>query len=84
MIADGTVTTEQLRTFENSSQAWQDEIWTDAAVRILEQHKPNLLLFHLLPLDDANHEYAPMSNASFTAMALLGNYVKRIVDVLES
>ena len=31
MIADGTVTAEQLRTFEASSQAWQDEMWTRAA-----------------------------------------------------
>lgn len=83
LIADGTVTAEQLRTFENSSQAWQDEIWTDAAVKILEKHRPNLLLFHLLGLDDANHEYGPMSAASFTAMALLDNHVNQIVDAIE-
>jgi hypothetical protein len=64
MIADGTVTAEQLRTFEDSSQAWQDEMWTSAAVKILERHKPNLLLFHLLSLDDTNHEYGPMSPVS--------------------
>jgi len=67
LIADGTVTAEQLRTSKDSSQAWQDEIWTDAAVTILEKHRPNLLLFHLLGLDDANHKYGPMSPASFTA-----------------
>jgi predicted AlkP superfamily pyrophosphatase or phosphodiesterase len=83
LIADGTVTPEQLRTFEDSSQAWQDQIWTDAAVEILEKHKPNLLLFHLLTLDDTNHEYGPMSAASFTAMALLDSRVKQILDVLE-
>ncbi len=83
LIAAGGVTAEQLRTFENSSQAWQDEIWTDAAVKILEKHKPNLLLFHLLTLDDTNHEYGPMSGASFTAMALLDSQVKQIVDTLQ-
>jgi predicted AlkP superfamily pyrophosphatase or phosphodiesterase len=83
LIADGTVTAEQLKTFENSSQAWQDEMWTDAAVRILEDHRPNLMLFHLLTLDDINHEYEPMSNASLTAMAWLDSQVKRIVQVLE-
>lgn len=83
MIADGTVTADQLRKFEDSSQAWQDEIWTDAAIRILKQHKPNLLLFHLLTGDDTNHEYGPMSHASFTAMALLDSYVRRIVDALQ-
>src|SRR5450432_4247819 len=83
MIADGAVTAEQLRTFEASSQAWQDEMWTVAAEKIIEKHKPNLLLFHLLTLDDTNHEYGPMSPASFTAMALLDANVKRIVDALQ-
>jgi predicted AlkP superfamily pyrophosphatase or phosphodiesterase len=83
LIANGTVTAEQLEKFEASSQAWQDEIWTDAAVRILEDHHPNLLLFHLLTLDDINHEYGPMSNASLTAMAWLDSQVKRVVDVLQ-
>jgi predicted AlkP superfamily pyrophosphatase or phosphodiesterase len=83
LIANGTVTGEQLKTFENSSQAWQDEMWTDAAVRILEDHHPNLLLFHLLTLDDINHEYGPMSNGSLTAMAWLDSQVNRIVQILQ-
>jgi predicted AlkP superfamily pyrophosphatase or phosphodiesterase len=83
LIDAGVVTAEQLRTFEDSSQAWQDEIWTTAAVDIIEKHNPNLLLFHLLTLDDTNHEYGPMSAASFTAMALLDAKVKQIVDAIE-
>src|SRR5262249_24354185 len=84
MIADGTVTAEQLRKFEDSSQAWQDQIWTEAAVRILKQNKPNLLLFHLLTGDDTNHEYGPMSSASFTAIARLDACVKRLIDTLHA
>lgn len=83
LISDGTVTADQLRKFEDSSQVWQDQIWTDAAVDILERHQPNLLLFHLLTLDDTNHEYGPMSPASFTAMAYLDDKVKQILDTLE-
>lgn len=83
LIADGAVTADQLRTFENSSQVWQDQIWTDAAVDILEKHQPNLLLFHLLTLDDTNHEYSPMSPASFTAMAYLDDKVKQILETLD-
>ncbi len=82
LISAGKVTAEQLQTFEASSQSWQDEIWTAAAEDILEKHRPNLLLFHLLTLDDANHEYGPMTNASLTAMAFLDAKVKQIVDVL--
>jgi len=77
------VTADQLKTFEDSSQAWQDEIWTAAAVDILQKYKPNLLLFHLLTLDDINHTYGSMSPASFTAMAFLDAKVKQIVDVID-
>jgi len=83
LIDSGIVTAEQLKTIENSSQAWQDEIWTAAAVDILRKYKPNLMLFHLLTLDDINHTYGPMSPGSFTAMAFLDAKVKQIVDVID-
>jgi predicted AlkP superfamily pyrophosphatase or phosphodiesterase len=83
LIAAGKVTAEQLRTFEASTQAWQDDIWTAAAEDILDKHRPNLLLLHLLTLDDTNHEYGPMTNASLTAMAFLDAKVKQIVDALQ-
>ncbi|HKF06894.1 MAG TPA: alkaline phosphatase family protein [Candidatus Sulfotelmatobacter sp.] len=82
LISNGTVTAEQLRTFEASTQAWQDDIWTAAAEDILDKHRPNLLLLHLLTLDDTNHEYGPMTNASLTAMAFLDAKVKQIIDAL--
>ena len=82
LISSGEVTREQLQTFEDSSQAWQDQIWAAAAEDILQKHKPNLLLFHLLTGDDTNHEYGPMSHASLTAFALLDSRVKQIVDLL--
>lgn len=82
LIADGTVTPEQLRTFEDGNEAWQDQIWTSAAADILQKHTPNLLLFHLLALDDTNHQYGPMSLASFTAIGFLDNQVKRIVNAV--
>jgi predicted AlkP superfamily pyrophosphatase or phosphodiesterase len=82
LIAQGKVTRDQLRTFEDSSQAWQDQIWTDAAVHILKEHKPDLLLLHLLSLDTVNHEYGPGGEASFTAIAFLDNCVRRVIDAL--
>jgi len=83
MIADGTVTEEQLRTFEQSSQAWQDQIWTNAALRILKEHQPNLLLFHLLTVDDTNHEYGPISDASISAMALVDGHVNEVLTAIQ-
>jgi predicted AlkP superfamily pyrophosphatase or phosphodiesterase len=80
LITDGVVTADQLKSFEDSSQSWQDEVWTAAAVDIIEKHHPNLLLFHLLTLDDINHAYGPMTPASFTAAAFLDAKVKQIVE----
>jgi predicted AlkP superfamily pyrophosphatase or phosphodiesterase len=82
LIQAGLVTKEQLANFDDSSPAWQDEIRTDAAVEILKRYKPNLMLVHLLCLDDINHQYGPMSDASLEAMAFLDDRVKQIADTL--
>ena len=84
LIEAGLVTRDQLTNYDDSSPAWQDEIRTDAALDILKRYKPNLLLLHLLCLDDLNHQYGPMGNASLEAMAFLDDRVKQIVDALES
>jgi predicted AlkP superfamily pyrophosphatase or phosphodiesterase len=84
LIKAGVVTREQLANFDDSSPAWQDEIRTDAAVEILNRYKPNLMLVHLLCLDDINHQYGPMSDASLEAMAFLDDRVKQISDTLTS
>jgi predicted AlkP superfamily pyrophosphatase or phosphodiesterase len=82
LIKAGIVTREQLANFDDSSPAWQDEIRTDAAVEILKRYQPNLMLIHLLCLDDINHQYGPMSDASLEAMAFLDDRVKQITDTL--
>ncbi len=84
LIKAGVVTKDQLAKFDDSSPAWQDEIRTDAAVEILKRYKPNLMLVHLLCLDDINHQYGPMSDASLEAMAFLDDRVKQISDTLTS
>jgi len=84
LVSAGLVTRDQLANFDDSSPAWQDEIRTDAAIEILNRYKPNLLLLHLLCLDDINHQYGPMSMASLEAMAFLDDRVKQIVDTLRS
>jgi len=79
LIAADVVTKEQLGAFSHQNSAWQDRIWADAAVDILEKHAPNLLLVHFLTLDSTNHEFGPGSGASYTAMAFLDDRVKQIL-----
>lgn len=81
LIADGLLTREQVEQFgENSSPAWRDEIWTDAAVDIIEKHTPNLLLLHLLETDSIQHEYAPFSAAAFASYAYADHCLQRVVE----
>jgi len=84
MVAAGLVTTDDVGTFnKGTASAWRDQVWTDAAIHILENHKPNLLLFHLLALDGTHHTYGTGTSASTTAMAFLDAQVARLLAGLE-
>lgn len=81
LVARRIVTHEQIATFDDdSSPAWRDEVWTDAAIDILRNHTPNLLLLHLLQTDTIQHGSAPFSNPAYAAYAYADTCVKRIVD----
>jgi predicted AlkP superfamily pyrophosphatase or phosphodiesterase len=81
LIASGVVTLNQIEKFgEKSSPAWRDEIWTDAAIDILEKHTPNLLLLHLLQTDTIQHEYAPLTPAAYAAYAYADHCLGRVVE----
>jgi arylsulfatase A-like enzyme len=84
MIAKGLVTSDDIATFNrNTPSAWRDQVWTEAAIHILETHKPNLLLFHLLALDSTHHTYGLGGLASATGMAFVDAQVGRLISALE-
>ena len=83
MVAAGTLTQAEVDTFAARNIVWRDEVWTDAAVRIIREHRPNLLLFHLLALDSTQHRYGPRTLAATTSMAHLDSQVARIVHAIE-
>lgn len=82
MIAAGTVSADDIRNWtKNRTIVWRDDIWTKAATHIVEKHKPNFLLYHLLTTDAVNHANGPGSTASYTAYA----YADRLIgDLLAS
>jgi predicted AlkP superfamily pyrophosphatase or phosphodiesterase len=80
LIAQGVVTADQISNFNESSPAWRDLIWTDAAIDILTRHTPNLLLFHLLETDTLQHEYGALSPAGYAAMAYADSCVARLIE----
>jgi predicted AlkP superfamily pyrophosphatase or phosphodiesterase len=82
MIAAGLITAEDIRDWtKNRTIVWRDAVWTKAGSHIIETHKPNLLLFHLLTTDAVNHANGPGTAASYAAYA----YADRLVgDLLDS
>jgi len=80
LIAKGVITQDQVEHFGNSSPAWHDEIWTDAAIDILTHHTPNLLLFHLLQTDTLQHEYGALSPAAYAAFAYADTCLSRLIE----
>jgi predicted AlkP superfamily pyrophosphatase or phosphodiesterase len=84
MVAAGLVTSDDIATFNKGTPAaWRDQVWTDAAIHILERHKPNLLLYHLLALDSTHHTYGVGGLASATGMAFVDSQVARLLAALE-
>jgi len=83
LVKAGVLTQVEVDTFSAHNILWRDHIWTEAAVHIVKQHRPTLLLFHLLNLDSTQHRYGPRSPAAMTAMAHLDTQVGRIIDTLK-
>jgi predicted AlkP superfamily pyrophosphatase or phosphodiesterase len=83
MVKAGILSQADLESFATRNITWRDHIWTAAAAHIIRQHRPNLLLFHLLNLDSTQHRYGPRTPAAMTTMSLLDRQVDAIVRTLE-
>jgi predicted AlkP superfamily pyrophosphatase or phosphodiesterase len=84
MIAAGSLTAEQCAWMnpgpQRKNMTWHDSTWTAAAKHIIERHRPNLLLYHLLNTDAVHHQYGPGSMASYTALSYADRLVGDLVD----
>ena len=83
LVKAGVLSQADLEAFHTKNILWRDAIWTRAAAHILRQHRPNLLLFHLLNLDSTQHRYGPRTPAAMNAMAHLDTQVAAIMTTLE-
>jgi predicted AlkP superfamily pyrophosphatase or phosphodiesterase len=84
LVQAGVLTAEDVTSFNTRNIVWRDEIWTKAAEHMLQRHKPNLSMFHLLALDSTHHRYGPRTLAGQVAMAHLDDQVGRIVRATEA
>jgi predicted AlkP superfamily pyrophosphatase or phosphodiesterase len=83
LVKGGVISEEDLASFASKNILYRDHIWTEAATHILRQHRPNLLLFHLLNLDSTQHRYGPRTPAAMTTMTQLDGQVAKVVATLE-
>jgi len=83
MIERGILTTNEVQDFTKFNIVWRDQVWTKAAAYLIRQHKPNLMLFHLLTLDATHHRYGPKTVAGTTAMAFLDGCVAQVVEAVQ-
>jgi predicted AlkP superfamily pyrophosphatase or phosphodiesterase len=84
MIRSGLVQKSEIEQFRKTNIVRRDQIWTDAAIHILREHKPNLLLFHLLTLDSTHHAYGPGTTAAKVAIGYLDSCVARVVEAVKA
>ena len=84
MIRKGVVSASDLDTFTKSNILFRDQIWMKAAVYLIREHKPNLLLVHFLSLDSTHHQYGPGSLAATDAIAFLDSCVARITEAIRA
>jgi predicted AlkP superfamily pyrophosphatase or phosphodiesterase len=83
MVKAGLVSQADVDTFASQNILFRDAVWTKAAIHILREHRPNLLLFHLLTLDSTQHRYGPRTPAAMNTMALLDSEVGEILRTLD-
>jgi predicted AlkP superfamily pyrophosphatase or phosphodiesterase len=63
--------------------AARDELWTRAAIHLIENRMPNLLLLHLLHVDHTHHRQGVNTSAGRAAMEHADEQVRRILEALE-
>jgi glycerophosphoryl diester phosphodiesterase/predicted AlkP superfamily pyrophosphatase or phosphodiesterase len=69
--------------FEGGGGVVRDEVWTEAACRVIRERKPRLLALHLLNLDSTHHAHGPRTPPGYTAAALADAMVGRVLRALD-
>lgn len=71
-----------LERFPGGGSVVHDEVWTEAACRVIRERKPRLLALHLLNLDSIHHVHGPRTAPGYTAAALADAMVGRVLKAL--
>ena len=58
----------------------RDRMYARMAAHVLQKHRPNLLLLHLVEVDHVNHQKGPRSPESYAAVAFADEMVREVLD----
>jgi predicted AlkP superfamily pyrophosphatase or phosphodiesterase len=61
-----------------------DDDRTDALVHIIKTNRPRLCLLHIFDLDDAEHDFGPLSPQAKAAMEVSDAHIGRVLQALEA
>ena len=61
----------------------RDKLYTRVARYLLEKHRPNLLLVHLITVDGVQHAHGPQSPETYQAVAEADGYLREIWETLQ-
>lgn len=84
LIASGHLEGTNDAPFRTQSPPVKDQIWTAAAVKVIQERRPNFMLIHLLITDSTQHKYGPQSPAAYTAIALADAELAEILRAVEA
>jgi predicted AlkP superfamily pyrophosphatase or phosphodiesterase len=79
MIRKGAISAADVEDFTKANILFRDQIWAKAAVFLIREHRPNLMLLHFLSLDTVHHSYGPKTLAATSAIAFLDSCVEKVV-----
>jgi arylsulfatase A-like enzyme len=83
LIAQGILKDDTDRSFTAQSAASKDQIWTGAAVHVIEKRRPNFMTFHMLVTDSTHHKYGALSPAGYNAVALVDGQLREVLRALD-
>lgn len=82
LVAAGLVSATDVDNFAKINIVKRDQIWTTAAVHIIERHQPNLLMLHLLALDGTHHRYGAGTPAANATIGFVDAQLARVVEAV--
>ena len=58
----------------------RDRMYAQMTAHVIEKHRPNLMLLHLVEVDHVNHQKGPRSAESYEAVAFADEMVKQVFE----